>query len=165
MNEVRSVPNNLWVVGVLCVMVLITLSVRWLGSTDHPEFPVPPLAAQAVPVSPSESFPPSVAVTPTIQKQPKPFDWSSVPARDPFQPPPAVSGMTQDRPDDEEPEERVDFHLQAVLRQGSTRVAMIDRQLVKEGETIAGYLVASIQEEGVLLQGPHGRRWVRFRES
>ena len=157
--------NNPWVVGFLCVMVLITLSVQWLGSTDHPEFPVPPLSAQAVSVSTSESLPPSVAFTPTIQKQPKPFDWSSVPARDPFQPPRAVSGMTQDRADGEEPGDRVDFHLQAILRQGSTRVAMIDRRLVKEGETIAGYLVASIQEEGVLLQGTHDRRWLRFRES
>lgn len=157
--------NNPWVVGFLFVMVVMTLYLQWLGPTDDPEFPVPPLAAQAVPVSPSESLPPSAAVTPTIQKQPKPFDWSSVPARDPFQPPRAVSGMTQDRADGQEPEDRVDFHLQAVLRQGSTRVAMIDRQLVKEGETIAGYLVASIQEKGVLLQGPHGRRWLRFRES
>ena len=49
--------NNPWVVGFLCVMVLITLSVQWLGSTDHPEFSVPPLAAQAVPVSTSESLP------------------------------------------------------------------------------------------------------------
>lgn len=157
--------NNPWVVGFLFVVVVMTLSLQWLGSTDDPEFPVTPLAAQAVPVSPSESLSPSAAVTPTIQKQPKPFDWSSVPARDPFQPPRAVSGMTQDRADGQEPEDRVDFHLQAVLRRGSTRVAMIDRQLVKEGETIAGYLVASIQEEGVLLQGPHGRRWLRFRES
>lgn len=156
--------NNPWVVGVLCVVVGMTLYLQWLGSTDDPEFSVPPLAAQAVPVSPSESLPPSVAVTPTVQKQPEPFDWSNVPARDPFQPPRAVSGMTQDRTDDEEPEDREDFHLQAVLRQGSTNVAMIDRQLVKEGETIAGYLVASIQEEGVLLQGAHGRRWLRFRE-
>ena len=165
MDEVRSVLNNPWVVGFLCVMVLVTLSVQWLGSTDDPESPVPPLAAQAVPVRTSESLPPSVAFTPTIQKQPEPFDWSSVSARDPFQPPRAVSGMTQDRAEGEEPGDRVDFHLQAVLRQGSTRVAMIDRRLVKEGETIAGYLVASIQEEGVLLQGPHGRRWLRFRES
>lgn len=157
--------NNPWVMGFLCVMVLLTLSVQWLGSTDHPESPVPPLAAQAVPVSPSESLPPAVAFTPAIQKQLEPFDWSSVPARDPFQPPRAVSGMTQDRADGEEPEDRADFHLQAVLKQGSTRVAMIDRRLVKEGETIAGYLVASIQEEGVLLQGPHDRRWLRFRES
>lgn len=157
--------NNPWVMGFLCVMALLTLSVQWLGSTDHPESPVPPLAAQAVPVSPSESLPPAVAFTPTIQKQLEPFDWSSVPARDPFQPPRAVSGMTQDRADGEEPEDRADFHLQAVLKQGSTRVAMIDRRLVKEGETIAGYLVASIQEEGVLLQGTHGRRWLRFRES
>ena len=157
--------NNPWVMGFLCVMALLTLSVQWLGSTDHPESPVPPLAAQAVPVSPSESLPPAVAFTPTIQKQLEPFDWSSVPARDPFQPPRAVSGVIQDRADGEEPGDRADFHLQAVLKQGSTRVAMIDRRLVKEGETIAGYLVASIQEEGVLLQGTHGRRWLRFRES
>lgn len=160
--------NNPWVVGFLCVMALITLSVWWLGSTDHPESPVPPVAAQAVPVSTSESFLPSAAFTPTIRNTPKPVDWSNVTARDPFHPPRTVSGMTTDRTDGEESGPKAadhGFHLQAVLRRGSTRVAVIDRQFVKEGETIAGYVVASIQEEGVLLQGPHNRRWLRFRKS
>lgn len=160
--------NNPWVVGFLCVMALITLSVWWLGSTDHPESPVPQVADQAVPVSTSESFLPSAAFTPTIRKPSKPVDWSNVTARDPFQPPRTVSEMTTNRTDGEESGTKAadhGFHLQAVLRRGSTRVAVIDRQLVKEGETIAGYVVASIQEEGVLLQGPHNRRWLRFRKS
>lgn len=158
----RTVLNNPWVVGGLCVLAVLIVSDRWLDSTA--ESPAPRAVPKSTPVSLSPA-----SATPAIEREPKAFEWPSVPARDPFQPPSAVSGMTTDRAEREKlgakNGDRGSFLLQAILTQGSTRVAMIDRQFVEEGETIAGYRVARIQEKGVLLQGPHDRRWLRFRES
>ncbi len=42
--------------------------------------------------------------------------------------------------------------LRGILHQGSTRVALLDGQLVREGDTVSGFRVRAIERDGVVVE-------------
>lgn len=169
--------NNPWVVGALCIVALITVYFRLFDKKSKPEPPI--TVAQVVPISPvvAESVP-GVALS-TEETAPPPAALGALPVdvgwpekfgRDPFQPMRLVGllkGQEFERDDREENEEgrrptQRSLRLHAIFFEGSTRMAMINRELVKEGQPINEYVVDRIQQNGVWLTGGEEPRWLEF---
>jgi hypothetical protein len=179
----KQLLNNPWVVGALCVVALITVYVRLFDSKPTPELPEPENVAQ---VSPTPSVPPAsptpISVEPAmaVSSQDSPptrsiaVGWPEEHRRDPFQP-----FRTLGLLGNQDPEQDIGANtnirnnevaratpgvisLHAVFVDGPNRVAMINRELVKEGEQIHGYVVDRIQRDGVRLVGKDKPRWLEF---
>lgn len=173
----KNFLNNPWVVGALCIVALITVYFRLFDKTSQPEPPIP--VAQVAPIAPvvAESVP--VVALSTEETAPLPAAPGALPLdvgwpekfwRDPFQPMRLVEllkGQELERDDHEEneverrPTQR-GLRLYAIFFEGSTRMAMINRELVKEGQPINEYVVDRIQQNGVWLTGGEEPRWLEF---
>ncbi len=176
----KNLLNNPWVVGTLCILALITVYFRLFDSKTKREPPVNTVQAQAtpnvpaVPSSPSslqtaEAAPlPDHSQTPLIE-----VGWPRELGRDPFQPirTTKLLGDQELGRDDEEENEtgrratKGVMRLHAVFLDGPTRIAMINRQLVKEGEQFEGYVVDKIQRARVRLKSEEDIRVLEFTSS
>ncbi len=92
--------------------------------------------------------------------------WIDNPKRDPFAPissikwsrPPSNSSTASASPKPQaHTRSSTNLQLKAVAIEAQRRSAVINRQVVYEGETIEGYQVLSIQLQGVWVQG-HGKK-------
>lgn len=176
----KNLLNNPWVVGALCLVALITVYFRLFDKPSRPE----PSATVAQTPSASnvtmESSPaPPLQIAETVPSSDPPQDsaidvgWPEKFIRDPFQ---AIrtTSLLSDREEDQEnlqePDQRREemeniLRLQAVFLEGQTRVAMINRRLVKEGEQVNGYVVDRIDRESVRLTGKEDARVLEFVNS
>ena len=172
----KNLLNNPWVVGGLCILALITVYFRLFDSKKRPD-PPPVVVAQAqaqatavaplpIPVTqnPASASPPS-----SISLEDFDFSWPEKFRHDPFQPHRTGSTFSPGLPNDfndsvegAPPFAQVPLLLHAVFLEGPNRVAMINRDLVKEGEQIDGYVVDQIQRDRVRLKGEDETRWLDF---
>jgi len=172
--------NNPWVVGTLCVLALITVYFRLFDSKTRVESPVNTVQAQATLTVPDVL--PSPSSLQTAEAAPLPdhsqdlfidVGWPKELGRDPFQPIRTIKllgGQDSERDDEEETETGRQatgdvMRLHAVFLDGPTRIAMINRQLVKEGEYVGGYVVEHIQREHVRLTNEEDVRVLEFSVS
>ena len=176
----KKLLNNPWVVGTLCVLALITVYFRLFDSKTKVESPVNTVQAQATPDVPAVLSSPSSLQTAEAAPLPDPSQdslievgWSKVLGRDPFQPIRTIKLLgdqelewdeEEDNDTDRPATERV-MNLHAVFLDGPTRIAMINRQLVKEGEQFEGYVVDQIQRERVRLKSEEDIRVLEFTSS
>lgn len=178
----KNLLNNPWVVGGLCVLAIITVYFRLFDSKTRPE---PAIAVAQTPivsnVAPEPSPVPSSQVN--IAKAVDSSDLSPAPiidvgwpekfVRDPFQSVSAIRfrrGQDREGDDQTEQEEELDdpesdLRLHAVFLEGPTKLAMINRRLVKEGEQVHGYVVARIEREQVRLKGKEDLHVLEFSGS
>ena len=180
----KNLLNNPWVVGALCVIALITVYFRLFSSNSRPPLPEPEKVADLpssavqspaapVPFSVGNANTPSPTETPAAQ--PITVGWAETLARDPFQAIRQLKSLGGQDVEEgknvprEEGKERQsppsEIRLHAVFLDGPNRVAMINRELVKEGERINGYIVRRIQRDGVQLVGQEETRWLDFSVS
>ncbi len=175
----KNVLNNPWVVGVLCVVALITVYFRLFDKPSRPEpsvaVPQPLAVASVVPEAPPASLlqapeadPPSYSPQDTTILD---VGWPENLIRDPFQ---AIRTTRVWKNRDNDQEDQGDERrqvteggllLHAVFLEGPTRMAMINRQLVKEGEQVNGYVVNHIEREFVQLVGKEDTRVLEFLDS
>lgn len=174
----KNLLNNPWVVGALCVVALITVYFRLFDTKSKPEPAIP--VAQVAPISPAVAEPlASLSTEETTHSTMTPgtslldVGWPEQFGRDPFQPMRLV-GLLKDQVserdnrngDEREVQETPEgLRLHAIFFDGPTRMAMINRELVKEGESINAYVVDSIQHHGVWLTGGEEPRWLEFNVS
>lgn len=175
----RNLLNNPKVVGALCVLAIIMVYFRLFDSKPKYEPPEAPIQAQTQPSEPEPS--PSVPEVQTAEAAPIPeqaaqpiaVGWPEKLARDPFLRH-GQDSQTEplDLEDDEikvEDEDQDATHralrLHAVFLDGPNKVAMINRQLVKEGEQIEGYVVQHIQQERVQLKNDEDTLVLEFGAS
>ena len=172
----RNLLNNPWVVGALCMVALIAVYVRLFDSKPDPEPPVKTVQAQPI-LSPSPP-PPQAPLLPTEaassadlpQDLPIEVGWPKELKRDPFQPLRTArlmgeqeweQDLAQNHDEGGSAEEQA-MRLHAVFLDGPTRIAMINRQLVKEGDRVDGYVVERIQRERVRLKSEEDVRVLEF---
>ncbi len=176
----KQLLNNPWVVGTLCVLALITVYFRLFDSKTKVEPPVNTVQAQAtsnvaaVLLSPSSLQTAEAAPSPDLlQTQSIDVGWPKELGRDPFQPIQTIK-LLGDQEFERNEEEDNDtgrqatkgvMRLHAVFLDGPTRIAMINRQLVKEGEQFEGYVVDQIQRERVRLKSEEDIRVLEFPSS
>ena len=178
----KNLLNNPWVVGTLCILALITVYFRLFDSKTKREPPVNTVQAQATPNVPAVPSSPSSLQTAEAAPLPDPLPappsimdvgWPKELGRDPFQPIRTIKllGDQELGRDDEEENEtgrratKGVMRLHAVFLDGPTRIAMINRQLVKEGEQFEGYVVDQIQRERVRLKSEEDIRVLEFTSS
>jgi len=176
----KQLLNNPKFVGTLCVVALIMVYLRLFDSKPTYEPPVTQVQAEATPTVPPvavsssspdpNSSPPSPEGSTTASID---VGWPEEFRRDPFQ---AVqrgaffenSQAARQRLEDLRTDGLITspplLQLHAVFVDGTNRVAMINRAIVKEGEEIDGYVVQRIQREQVRLQGKDDDRVLRFVE-
>ncbi|MDT7042358.1 hypothetical protein [Candidatus Nitronereus thalassa] len=174
----RNLLNNPWVVGALCVLALITVYVRVFDSkspsplaVEVAQVPAPAPTPAPVPPTPVAASPVNqVASLDTVPSQPITVGWPKEISGDPFQPA-ATDSLLQGEFFQEVGNQEGGtvrsvtpsaINLHAVFVDGSTRLAMINRELVREGEQIHGYVVDRIQRDGVRLLGKNEPRWLEF---
>ncbi len=182
----RKALNNPIVVGILCVVALACVYWRmsapptYLTEVDagvveedpiinaEPD-PPPHVSSRPPPLSPApvilaNASNPSVLSSKAIIAQ-----WKEVFSRDPFQ---FVAGAIPDRTDTDSPGEsgipdtslpsRKAIQLQAVSVEGSRRFAVINHQVVAEGEKFDGFKVVRIHANGVVFSDRLGKHQLGF---
>ena len=176
----KNLLNNPWVVGTLCVLALVTVYFRLFDSKTKVESPVNTVQAQATPDVPAVLSSPSSLQTAEAAPLPDLLQdslievgWPKVLGRDPFQPIRTIKlledqELERDEEEDNDTERRATkdvMRLHAVFLDGPTRIAMINRQLVKEGEWVNGYFVDQIQQDSVRLKSEEDIRVLEFISS
>lgn len=174
----RKLMNNPLFVGGLSVVALLFVFVQvvlplWGQSADAgPEFEpaapsslIPELTqteqVQTVMTSEGEQ-----AGTRLIKEM---VGWGETYPRDPFQVA-SWTGSQEDRRTQQSREPSLpkpdtdldDLQLQAVSMEGETRVAVINREIVREGDHVEAFSVLRIQADGVWMQGPRGEERLEF---
>ena len=171
----KNLLNNPWVVGALCVVALVTVYFRLF---DHQSSPEPPsTVAQVAPIAPVVAAPiASLPTEETAHSSATPgaslldVGWPEKFGRDPFQPMRLVGLLKgqeleregSDENEAESPTVQRTLRLHAIFFDGPTRMAMINRELVKEGQPINEYVVDRIQWNGVWLTGGEAPQWLGF---
>ncbi|MCZ6799044.1 MAG: hypothetical protein O7F12_01000 [Nitrospirae bacterium] len=182
----RKALNNPIVVGILCVVALVCVYWRmsapptYLTEVDagvveedpiiNAELdPSPHVSSRPPPLSPApvilaNASNPSVLSSKAIIAQ-----WKEVFSRDPFQ---FVQGAMTSRTEKFQRGEsnisedslpaRKALHLQAVLVGGPRRFAVINHQVLAEGEKFDGFLVVRIHANGVVFTDQLGEHQVGF---
>ncbi|MDH5562707.1 MAG: hypothetical protein OEY91_03670 [Nitrospirota bacterium] len=157
-NRFRRALKSPLVMSGLCILAGIAVYYNVIESTLDSTLPV------SVASTPS---PVSTPVSPSLMAHEEgATSWIEHPARDPFtpmslakwsnpssQPLPASASVTQ-RPHTPSPN---NLMLKAVAIEAEQRSAVINHQVVYEGEMIEGYQVVSIQLKGVWIQR-HGKK-------
>lgn len=149
------------VVGGLCICAGLAVYRNGMGPTMDSSIPIS-VASIPSPAVPAQAISASgLQVHDDVATQ-----WVENPKRDPFAPisittwskplskSPAASASPNDRPHTQSSH---NFLLKAVAIEAQRRSAVINRQVVYEGEMIEGYQVVSIQLKGVWLQR-HGKK-------
>jgi hypothetical protein len=88
--------------------------------------------------------------------------WTPVPTRDPFRAAPAAP-VTPTVSDHEVDPVAEALDLKAVWLQETGGWAVINGKILGEGDAILDFRVEKILEDGVVVQGPGGRRQVKFK--
>jgi hypothetical protein len=157
-HRFRRALNNPLVMSGLCILAGIAVYYNVMESTLYSTVPV------SVASTPS---PVSTPVSPSlVAHEEEATTWIEHPARDPFTPMslakwsnpssqalPASASITQ-KPQTSSPNSLM---LKAIAIEAEQRSAVINHQVVYEGEMIEGYRVVSIQLKGVWLQR-HGKK-------
>lgn len=63
-----------------------------------------------------------------------------------------IESVAEGEVSEEEPVSKKDFSLTGILKRGDRSIAIIDRQLVRKGDTIEGFEVFEIENEKVVLK-------------
>ncbi len=161
----RKLLNNPWVVLGLCSVAVVIL----YFSAD--EIEVQPLSAPSA-RAPRPLLVPKVDlasvehVTIDLAK----LDWPTTIIRDPFAPATQSHGgvLPLDRNDGLPILDMVQpppLQLRAVAMKPAPKVAMINRQIVSEGDEIEGLRVTRIESDGVWLKGPAGSHHIGFEKG
>jgi len=173
----KNILNNPWVVGGLCVAALVIVFVRVV-------FPLWGNSVQAMPASSQtasnmEQVIAMLEATTETKKGKRAAEeagthltqelvgWVDSFQRDPFRPPPAQPTkkkiLTQVSRFKKLPEPASSrLQLQAVSMQGSQRIAVINREVVLEGDRVEEFFVLQIQADGVWVKGPRGKELLGF---
>jgi hypothetical protein len=85
--------------------------------------------------------------------------WVAGAARDPFQ---LNRGATQKKVAIAAPSALAKWKLQAILLQTGSRMAAINGRIYREGDTVDGYRIVSIDEDTVWFQTPDSREHLGF---
>ena len=173
----KNVLNNPWVVGGLCVAALVIVFVRVV-------FPLWGNSVQAIPASSQtasnmEQVIAMLEATTETKKEKRAAEqagthltqelvgWVDYFPRDPFRPPPAkptkkkiLTQVSKFNPSPKPLSSRL--QLQAVSMEGSQRIAMINREVVLEGDRVEEFFVLQIQADGVWVKGPRGKELLGF---
>ena len=164
----RALKNPIVMAG-LCVLAGIAIYFNGIEPTRESSWPNS-VAATPVSVTPTSA---------TLRSAPLAHDdvatrWTQHPTRDPFAPMHVInqstpktklskasetksSETTASPPPRQHPQSIHNLLLKAVAIEAEQRSAVINRQVVYEGEMIEGYQVVSIQLKGVWLKR-HGRK-------
>lgn len=155
-NRFRHALNNPLVIGVLCIMAGAVLYYNVMESTVDSTRPFP-VASTPSPAEPTQAIlAPSLVVHDDVATR-----WIENPKRDPFAPESvakwsnssskqsSTSASPTHRPHAQSPNI---LTLKAVAIEAQHRSAVINRQVVYEGEMIEGYQVVSIELQGVWLR-------------
>jgi hypothetical protein len=166
-----NIFRNSLVVGALSVTA-VALLIRNIPRTLSGRWPAPAASAKGADQnrasSPAVTAAPSLVPPGSIKKtsatgpvtSPSPRSalveadataWTAAPRRDPF-------GNRMDRKSSASPV----LKLQAVWRQSGTNLAVINNQIITEGDQIDEFSVEKIEPDHVWLTGPNGRRGLRF---
>lgn len=128
-------------------------------------------AGPAVPVPPSPLPSPSLSPTPGPSSLPASLPltrldlatiiaqaqrWIESPRRDPFR----VDRPAQERP--QGPPASDLLVLSAVWRQTGSQLAIINQQILREGEKLQGYAIETIEADSVWVRGTNGRERITF---
>lgn len=162
--------QNPWVVGTLAVAGLGVVAFN-IGKPIYQRRArqSAPATAPAKPGTPAAGTAPAAkaAATPASVPAGKPVDrvhlanrmrdWVQAAPTDPFAPPahPVAEAPKGPRAVDV-------LKLQGIWRQTGGMVAVINRQPLTEGETVAGFTVHRIEADQVLVTGPHGLEEIHF---
>lgn len=161
----RALNNPIIIVG-LCIAAGMAVYYNIIESTMNTTLPVS-----------VASIPSPLALTPTtsafsqVGHEEIATQWIAHPTRDPFAPVSASKGSNQSpsqssisialpqRPDNTSPSK---LTLKAVAIEKEHRSAVINRQVVYEGEIIDGYQIVSIQLKGVWLRRHGTKQFLTF---
>jgi hypothetical protein len=134
------------------ISVLVALAVV-LGYFRFRTPPVVPAPSAAQPPRPP-------MVGPDASMELEKLGWIPSPVRDPFGPPVHPTAIISDQT--AEPVADV-LELKAVWLQETGGWAVINGKVLGEGDTILNFRVEKILPDGVLVQGPDGRRLLGFK--
>lgn len=157
----RRALNNPIVMLSLCLLAGMAVYHNIMESTSDPTLTFSRTSASDAEATPSTSF----AWAPTTHDEAA-TQWNTHPTRDPFAPMtvaqesrPALGHSTSSQPFISTPPVSTpnSLTLKAVAIEAKQRSAVINRQVVYEGEMIDGYDVVSIQLKGVWL-ARHGKK-------
>jgi len=183
----KNILNNPWVVGGLCVAALVVIFVRVVFPLWGSSVQAKPASSQTAPnmeqvVAMLEAMTETKkgkgsaeqAGTHLIQEL---VGWADSFPRDPFRPLPAKPTkkkiltakptkkkiLTQVSRFKKLPEPASSrLQLQSVAMEGSQRIAMINREVVLEGDRVEEFFVLQIQADGVWVKGPGGKELLAF---
>ena len=145
----------------LCLLAGMAVYYNIMESTSDPTQPLSRTSSSEEVVTPSTILAPSQTTHDEVATQ-----WNTHPTRDPFAPMTVVQGSQPvfrhstpsepfiSRPPVSRPN---NLTLKAVAIEAQQRTAVINRQVVYEGEMIEGYHVVSIQLKGVWV-ARHGKK-------
>lgn len=161
--------RNVLILSVALGLGAVAGAAVWLMPARAGESRAPAKPAAANPtavVTPPPAATTSSAAAPTVpaaarieasQIQNRWVRWVSAPVRDPFRIllPEAARALTPESPISR-------FQLLATWLQTGGRLAVIDRQIYGEGDTLAEYRVVSIRADAVVVQGRERREEITF---
>jgi hypothetical protein len=170
--------RNPLVVGVLAAIACIYSVWTALGSRSPRSSPAaaePPAATTAPDASPLPSGPTTPAETvadlpaSTGDASGRAMDipavaslagrWIESPRRDPFR----IERPRENRPSG--PPASQLLALRAVWRQTGSQLAVINEQILREGDQLQGFAIETIEAEGVWVRGTNGRERITFPAS
>ena len=119
-----------------------------------PAVPVPPPSASPPPPTPPVS--PTSMIRPAIVSQAN--RWLDSPRRDPFR----ILVPTSTPPAGPQASERLTLH--AIWRQSGSKLAILNQEIVREGASLEGFDIESIEADAVWVRGTngHGRERLVF---
>jgi hypothetical protein len=180
----RQALNNPIVVGILCLVAVVVVYWRvsapsaYSTEVEAEEMVADPII-NAVPAPPPPVTPPPPTPAPVLVENtssPPPFSskeiiaqWEAEFSRDPFKRvASAIVGPRETSPTGETNRSadslspRKVFQLQAISIEGRRRFAVINHQVVTEGETLEGSRLVKIHADGVVFSDEQGEHQVEF---
>ncbi len=164
----KNLLQNQAVVGVLALVAMVVVFINIIMPLTGGGGFVSSKVGELLDSSPVQS-----AKEILVSKEVQPLDysligWTETPIRDPFKP---VEFLDTGKEvagekvfDNPVPAHEV-LSLLGIVVQPDFRLAMINKSIVKEGDTIGGYRVVSIKPGVVSVSGPLGRENISFSNS
>lgn len=155
----RKALQNPTVVAIMAVVAVIIVIVQVSKSVTRWPWQAPPRPTTGAAVPAKSKEPPPPPQEPVVDTSK--ILWGAVLDRNPFQPARtlvAAAGLEPSAADNLEPKPK----LSAVWIQDGGRWAIVNKHVVREGDTVQLWTVKSIRPDRVVVNGPRGELTVSF---
>lgn len=168
----RKLLDNPYFVGLLVIGAIIIAFRKplfsWLKdikSAPTISYVSTNVTAIAEKIKPQTPPPPPVEVLPDTKIDVQNIQWILTPTRNPFKKVAKKDATRTNTVENVAPQPEQQFKLSGIVVEKTKKFAVINNQILSEGDTISGYRVITIEQDYVVLEGFNQKRKITFGEN